>query len=75
MATLKLNLIEPRMMRADKAAEYTGLPRRQFQAHCPVRPVEIAPGHLLYDRQELDRWIDGLKAGANDTDQSILDRL
>jgi predicted DNA-binding transcriptional regulator AlpA len=41
-----------------------------------VRPVELARGTLLWDRRDIDRWIDTMKAdNVEMTRDDILDRL
>jgi len=35
----------------------------------------MADGDLRWDVQDLDQWIDRLKAGGNDDDESIIARL
>jgi len=58
-----------------EAAEYCGTPARRFPAVVDVRPVAMPDGRKLYDMQDLDHWIDGLKAGNSDDDDGILERL
>lgn len=66
MATTNLNIsvIDKRMMKQSEAASYSGLPVKHFKAACPVRPVELKEGTLLWDRKDIDLWIDGVKPGA-----------
>ena len=78
MATTNLNIsvIDKRMMKQSEAASYTGLPVKHFKAACPVRPVELKQGTLLWDRKDIDLWIDGVKSGAvTETRDEILGRL
>ncbi len=78
MATTNLNIsvIDKRMMKQSEAASYSGLPVKHFKAACPVRPVELKEGTLLWDRKDIDLWIDGVKSGAmTETRDDILDRL
>ncbi|MFT3724632.1 MAG: hypothetical protein QM773_13745 [Hyphomonadaceae bacterium] len=63
------------MLSAREAAEYVGLPAKRFQQGCPVRPIELPGGGVAYDMHDLDKWIDALKAGTGDDDDSILDKL
>ena len=49
--------IEPRLLSREQAANYCGLSLPTFQAECPVIPIKIRT-RILYDRQEIDRWID-----------------
>ncbi|TRD14998.1 hypothetical protein FEV53_17980 [Palleronia caenipelagi] len=78
MATTNLNIsvTNKRMLKRSEAASYTGLAVKHFQMACPVRPVELKQGSLLWDRHDLDLWIDDVKSGSvTDTRESILDRL
>lgn len=75
-AMLNLSIIEKRMLRAAEAAAYSGLPVKHFEQVCTVQPVELRPGTRLYDRRDLDQWIDGIKDGtAAVTRDDILGKL
>lgn len=63
-ASLNLSVIAKRMMNQREAADYAGLAAKRFKAHSPVQPIEVAPGELRWDKVDLDRWLDGLKAGS-----------
>jgi hypothetical protein len=42
----------------------------------PRKPIKMPDGELLWDVQDLDKWIDSLKAGVgDDTADAILARL
>jgi len=73
-ATLNLNVVEKRMLRASEAAAYTGMPLKYFKAECPVAPIEMRPGLTLWDKNDLDAWIDRLKS-RTESHESILARL
>ena len=76
MASLNISVIEKRMLRQAEAASYCGLSVAHFKAVCPVAPVELRPGALLYDRRDLDRWIDNAKTGAHEAEHAnILRKL
>lgn len=78
MATTNLNIsvIDKRMMKQSEAASYSGLPVKHFKAACPVRPVELKEGTLLWDRKDIDLWIDDVKSGPmTETRDDILSRL
>lgn len=62
-ANLNISVIEKRMLRQSEAASYTGLAVKHFKATCPVQPVEMRPGTALWDKRDLDRWIDEMKEG------------
>lgn len=75
-ATLNLNVVEKRMLSASEAASYCGLPAKHFKTFCPVQPVKMAAKFDLWDKRDLDVWIDTEKAGATDASQAaILGRL
>lgn len=75
-ANLNISVIEKRMLKQAEAADYTGLPVKHFKATCPVQPVEMRPGTVLWDKRDLDKWIDALKEGAEmATQDAILGKL
>ena len=75
-ASLSISVNEKRMLKQAEAADYTGLPAKHFKATCPVQPVEMRPGTVLWDKRDLDRWIDGMKEGAEmATQDAILGKL
>lgn len=75
-ANLNINIIEKRMLKQSEAADYTGLPAKFFQATCPVQTVEMRPGTVLWDKRDLDKWIDAMKEGAEmATQDTILGKL
>ena len=59
-ASLNISVVEKRMLKQSEAASYTGLPVKHFKSTCPVQPIELRHGTLLYDKHDLDQWIDGL---------------
>jgi hypothetical protein len=74
-ASLNLSVIEKRMMTESEAASYCSLPVKTFKGACPVRLVCLG-GRSVYDKRDLDQWIDNVKTGSADTSQSaILGRL
>ena len=76
MTNLNISVVDKRMMKQSEAASYTGLPLKHFKAACPVRPVELKQGTLLWDRKDIDLWIDNVKSGAAiETRDDILGRL
>ena len=76
MANLNITVVDKRMLRPAEAASYCGLAAKHFKAICPVAPVELRPGDVLYDKRDLDRWIDTAKSGAHEAEhESILRRL
>lgn len=75
-ASLTINVNEKRMLKQSEAAVYTGLPQTLFKKACPVQPVEIKPGKVLWDKRDLDKWIDAMKEGAEmATQDAILGKL
>jgi hypothetical protein len=75
-ANLNITVTEKRMLKQSEAANYTGLSAKHFKVTCPVNPVEMRPGTLLWDKRDLDRWIDGMKEGAEvATQEAILSKL
>lgn len=74
-ATLNLNVLDKRMLSASEAAFYCGLPEKHFKVICPVPTVRLA-NRPLYDKRDLDSWIEAEKAGSVAlTQEDILARL
>ena len=64
------------MLTAKEAADYCGIPAKRFPSLFPKPPVAMPHGHRLYDINDLDNWLDGLKNGqSDDADEAILKRL
>jgi hypothetical protein len=74
-ATLQLNIIPKRMLTKTEAAHHCGRPVKRFEAECHIAPVRFPNGDSRYDVQDLDKWIDGLKAGKSSDADAIIARL
>jgi hypothetical protein len=75
-ATLQINVIPKRMLTKPEAAHHCGRSNSRFVIECPVAPIRFVNGDLRYDVQDLDRWLDSLKAGSGDHDaDAIVARL
>jgi predicted HTH domain antitoxin len=74
-AMLNIRIVQPRMVSLRQAADYVGLPLKRFPRLCSVRPIEMPESEKRYDVRDLDKWLDQLKVGDNDTDADILERL
>ena len=75
-ASLNINFVDKRMYKESEAASYSGLTVQSFKATCPVQPVELCPGKKLYDKRDLDTWIDNVKTGTELLSQdAILGKL
>lgn len=42
------------------------------KATCPVQPVEMRPRTILWDKRDLDKWIDAKKEGAEMATQDAI---
>jgi hypothetical protein len=74
--TLQINVIPIRMLTMAEGARHCGRSLTRFKVECPVAPVKFGNGDLRWDVQDLDVWINGLKAGAGDHDaDAIVARL
>lgn len=51
-----------RLLKLKDAAEYCGIPPRNFRKHIGIAPVRLGP-HELWDRSKLDAYIDALQGG------------
>lgn len=74
-ANLNIRVVHRRMLTQREAAEYLSIPAKRFQAECGVSPIAMPSGAKLYDRHDLDTWIDSLKSGDSSDDDAILSRL
>jgi hypothetical protein len=74
-ATLNLRVQPFRLLTKAEAAHYCGRSVKKFESQCPVPPIEMADGDLLWDVQDLDRWIETLKNEVGDDDSAIVARL
>jgi len=75
-ATVKLKVIPRRIVKKSEAACYCCMPLKLFVAEFPYPPVSMPGGRELIDLHDCDRWIDSLKAGADDHDaDAIIARL
>ena len=77
MATTTLNLrVQPyRLLTRAEAAHYCRRSVKKFEVQCPVHPLRMTDGDLLWDVQDLDRWIESLKSGKIDEAEAALARL
>jgi len=57
-ATITVVFREKRLLTRSEAASYMNLPETAFEDVCPVPPLEILAGEKLWDKRELDEWID-----------------
>jgi len=74
LAVLTLNVISKRMLTKREAAEHCGRSVKEFEHECPASPIKFANGDVRYDVRDLDRWLDTLKTGAQDS-AAIIKRL
>jgi len=75
-ASLNISVVEKRMKSVSEAAQYCGLAVKHFKAICPVQPIVLRQNNLLYDKVDLDGWIDAVKSDTEmQTQQSILAKL
>jgi hypothetical protein len=77
MATTTLSLrVQPyRLLTKTEAAYYCRRTVKKFEIQCPVKPIEMTDGDRLWDVQDLDHWINGLKTGTTDEAEQALARL
>ncbi|MDR6302573.1 hypothetical protein GGQ85_000249 [Nitrobacter vulgaris] len=74
-ATLQINVIPKRLLNEAEAAHHCGRPVKRFKMECPCQAVVFPNGDRRYDVQDLDGWIDSLKAGGKIEADDILARL
>jgi hypothetical protein len=74
--TINLITIPKRILTEAEAASHCGRSVKRFGIECPVKPIRFPNGDERYDIQDLDAWLDSLKAGHQDVDvESIVERL
>ena len=71
-AVVQLNIVPIRMLTVAEAARHCGRSLTRFKIECPVAPIKFANGDLRWDVQDLDVWINSLKAGAGDHDADAI---
>jgi hypothetical protein len=64
----------PRLLSAEQAAQYCGVSRTHFTAHCPVASTRIGD-RKLYDIKALDEWVDKLSGKRKITMDDVLKGL
>jgi hypothetical protein len=75
-AVVQINVIPIRLLTMAEAARHCGRSLTRFKLECPVAPLKFENGDLRWDVQDLDVWINSLKAGAGDHDaDAIVARL
>ena len=74
-ATLSLRVQPFRLLTKGEAAHYCRRPVKKFETQCPIPPIKMPDGDLLWDVCELDRWIDSLKNERVDDANAIVARL
>ena len=71
-AVVQFNIIPIRMLKIAEAARHCGRSLTRFKIECPVVPIKFENGDLRWDVQDLDVWINSLKAGAGDHDADAI---
>jgi hypothetical protein len=74
-ATVQLNIVPKRMLTKSEAAHHCGRPVKRFELECDVAPMKFPNGDRRYDVRDLDEWLDRLKSGDDDGDDSLIRRL
>ncbi|MGO9236271.1 MAG: hypothetical protein ACLP4V_20185 [Methylocella sp.] len=60
-----------RLFTKAEAAHYCRRSATKFEVECPVSPVIMPGGDRLWDVQDLDKWIDGLKVTSGTADEIL----
>jgi hypothetical protein len=74
-AILQINIIPKRMLSKSEGAHHCGRSVKRFEVECPCQPVRFPNGDVRYDVQDLDGWLNTLKAGGSDEADAIVARL
>ena len=64
----------PRLLSVAQAACYLGVSTGTFRAYVDVTPVKIGE-KVLYDRLELDGWVDARREGSETSAKELMRRL
>ena len=77
MSAAFINLrVQPfRLLTKAEAAHYCRRSRKKFEFQCPVKPIKMADGDLLWDVDDLDKWIDSMKTGDETSIDDLIGRL
>jgi hypothetical protein len=74
-ATLQITVVPKRMLTCSESAHHCGRSVIRFKAECPCSPVRFPNGDQRFDVQDLDAWLNSLKAGGNQDAEAIVARL
>jgi hypothetical protein len=74
-ATLQISVIPKRILTKSEAAHHCGRSVKRFDIECPCAPIKFPNGDIRFDVQDLDRWLDTVKAGADHHADDIVARL
>jgi hypothetical protein len=74
-ATLQISVIPKRILTKSEAAHHCGRSVKRFDIECPCAPIKFPNGDVRFDVQDLDRWLDTVKAGADHHADDIVARL
>ncbi len=70
-AVINVSMPLRRILTKRQAADYCNLNAKRFANDCAIAPIEMPDGSTQYDIQDLDKWIDSLKAGSTNDDDII----
>jgi hypothetical protein len=73
--TLNIRVAPRRMLTLTEAADYCGVTAKRFPIDCGIAPVEFPSGVKVYDMRDLDSYLDGLKGGAEASDEAVIGKL
>ncbi len=74
-AMLSLQVQPYRMLKKADAAAYCGLPAAASKCSAPCRPSPIPTARACGTCATSTSWVDSLKTGAIDSDDTILEKL
>lgn len=64
----------PRLLSVVQAASYLGVSSGTFRAYVGITPVKIGD-KVLFDRLELDAWVDAHREGSETSAKELMRRL
>ncbi len=74
-ATLQITIVHKRMLTRSEAARHCGGSVIRCKAECPCSLVRFPNGDQRFDVQDLDAWLNSLKAGGDQDAEAIVARL
>lgn len=74
--TIVISTIQPRYLPLSEAAAYCGMKPKEFRQCCGATPIKPPVGKgFVFDREELDQWMQSLKECGRISNQQLIDAI